>query len=259
MLALVILALAAPQAAAPPAVAAVPEAGPCAPITTCEARLGYEALRLQTAWDVGSATERAKIREAIAAHTAAGKTDWNKASDQYFEWWGTRHAEKMYAEPNWGEPDWGAMRRAAEASVRARLIDPESARFEWPKGFAFGYWKPFLSKRITGYYTCGLVNSRNRMGGYVGATAFAVVVDEGQVKFTDIGTGRNYDFTSSACAKTMTNLPVPQPGMLDAAPSATAAGPSIADEIAKLAQLRDRGVLTQQEFDEQKAALLRRR
>jgi hypothetical protein len=36
-------------------------------------------------------------------------------------------------------------------------------------------------------------------------------------------------------------------------------GPSIADELRKLASLRDEGLLTDEEFAEQKATLLRRR
>ena len=62
--------------------------------------------------------------------------------------------------------DWTRFRARAEAALRARLIDPDSAKIEWPYGFLYGTWKPPFSKRIEGYWTCGLINARNRMGAY---------------------------------------------------------------------------------------------
>jgi hypothetical protein len=38
---------------------------------------------------------------------------------------------------------------------------------------------------MTGYFTCGTVNSRNRMGGYVGNTTFlAYIAPDGEVTTT---------------------------------------------------------------------------
>lgn len=59
------------------------------------------------------------------------------------------------------------LRAVAEAAIAGELLDPESARFEWPYGFVFGS----VGKDI-GYYTCGRVNARNRFGGYVGRRPF---------------------------------------------------------------------------------------
>lgn len=46
-----------------------------------------------------------------------------------------------------------------EPAIREELMDPESARFEWPF---------FFSAQSNGWATCGYVNSKNSMGGYVG-------------------------------------------------------------------------------------------
>jgi hypothetical protein len=46
--------------------------------------------------------------------------------------------------------------------------------------------------------------------------------------------------------------------MFDPPPAAASSGGSVADEIAKLAALRDKGLLTEAEFQAQKAKLLGR-
>lgn len=171
----------------------------------------------------------------------------------------TAAVEKMYeaaGEAQPAEPDWAKFRNAAEQAVRSRLIDPGSAQFEWPFGFTYGTWKPFLGKRVEGYWSCGQINARNRMGGYTGATYFVVVMDEpDNVKFVDLGSGKEYDLVDTACAKSVSMLPPAPAALAQAAP--VSSGPvSVADEIEKLAALRDRGILTQAEFEAQKAALL---
>ena len=50
--------------------------------------------------------------------------------------------------------------RDAEAAIKRQLIDPSSAEF--------------TSVGSKGDYVCGLVNSKNRLGGYVGPTGFMV-------------------------------------------------------------------------------------
>src|ERR1700748_1879112 len=59
-------------------------------------------------------------------------------------------------------PASGVSRRNAdvmEAEIKSHLVDPESAKFTW--------W----AYPNNGFY-CGLLNARNRMGGYVGNTLF---------------------------------------------------------------------------------------
>jgi hypothetical protein len=123
----------------------------------------------------------------------------------------------------------------------------------------YGYWKPVLSKRIEGYWTCGIVNARNRMGGYTGSSAFAAVLDEqGTPKYVEIGEDQDFDFTNMGCQKARKILPSPPAGVeKETAESGTENPPlSVADELEKLASLRDRGILTQREFETQKAKLL---
>lgn len=83
-------------------------------------------------------------------------------------------------------PTWEVYRRIAEADIAGRLIDPESARIEWLGGFFKGEFKPFLAARVSGYVACGVVNARNRMGGYAGKSSFVVVLDYDRVLFADI-------------------------------------------------------------------------
>ncbi|KPF79491.1 PDZ domain-containing protein [Novosphingobium sp. AAP93] len=116
-------------------------------------------------------------------------------------------------------PEWSQFTALAEAAIRAQLIDPDSAKFEWPNGYKQGFFKPFFSRRINGYVTCGLVNSRNRMGGYVGRTYFVVVEDNGAVLYSEIGKGDGVDMLSTTCASA--SLP---PAPTAVAPSAPALG-----------------------------------
>lgn len=60
----------------------------------------------------------------------------------------------------------------AEKAVRNALSDPDSARF---RGVVY-------NSKTGG--TCGMVNSKNRMGGYVGDTEF-LVTDDGEVTLDD--------------------------------------------------------------------------
>lgn len=155
-----------------------------------------------------------------------------------------------------GRLDFALFRKNAEAAIKSGLFDPSSAQIEWPYGFTAGGWKPLLRKRISGYFTCGRVNAKNRMGGYVGSTAFVVVLDgSARVLFKDIGDGGPYDFIEGACQKSAAGLPPPQPELLDR-PAPAVAGNSIADQLGKLAELKASGALTQEEFDAAKKRLL---
>jgi len=141
------------------------------------------------------------------------------------------------------EPDWSAFRRTAEAALRQRLIDPDSARFEWPNGFTLGSWTPFMGSAIEGYWTCGLINARNRMGGYTGSTAFvAVLTPEGQLRHVDMGQARDFDMLTTQCTNSVRFLPPAPPALASSTPpQAPVSSPSIADELERLVRLRDSG------------------
>jgi len=157
------------------------------------------------------------------------------------------------------EPDWVLFRRNAEIALRSRLVDPDSARIEWPFGFTLGNWKPLLASRIEGYWTCGQINARNRMGGYTGATSFVVVLSpEGQVRYSEVGTSQNVDILSSQCARSISLLPTAPPALrASSTPQQNAPpAPSLADELERLVRLRDSGAITPAEFDAAKGRLL---
>ena len=77
--------------------------------------------------------------------------------------------------------------RLGEAELRARLIDPDSAHVEWPYNFISGSLKSMFSKRRAGFFTCGRVNAKNRMGGYTGQSWFLIIENSGIVTELDIG------------------------------------------------------------------------
>jgi len=154
-------------------------------------------------------------------------------------------------------PDWALFRRNSETSLRARLIDPDSARIEWPYGFTYGTWKPILAKRVEGYWTCGSINARNRMGGYTGSTSFVVVLDaNGLVQFVDMGEARDFDFVTSQCNGSVKLLPPPQRELVGVGVVQPAQAASIADELRKLVDLKNSGALSDAEFQAAKQRLL---
>jgi hypothetical protein len=100
-------------------------------------------------------------------------------------------------------PSWEEFRQLSETTIRAMLIDPESAQFTWTRGYYKAYWKPLFSRKVYGYLTCGYVNSKNRMGGYVGATPFVVVIDRGQVLHAELGSSTGSGYVNWGCTEGM--------------------------------------------------------
>jgi hypothetical protein len=97
-------------------------------------------------------------------------------------------------------PSWEVFRELAEQAVRTQLVDPDSARFSWLWGYQQGFYKPMLAKRVHGYTACGLVNARNRMGGYTGDTWFVVVIDNDMVRYVEIALNA-YSVIGDQCTK----------------------------------------------------------
>jgi hypothetical protein len=95
------------------------------------------------------------------------------------------------------------------------------------------------------------------MGGYTGSTFFVVVLDpDGKVKFVNIGESSDFDIVTSQCNGSVRLLPHPPPELSGATVSQQGPSTSIADELAKLVDLRDSGALTESEFQAAKARLL---
>lgn len=155
------------------------------------------------------------------------------------------------------EPDWALFRRNSENELLSKLVDPDSAKFVWPYGFQYGVWK-LGSSEMNGWLTCGLVNARNRMGGYTGQRSFVVIVDySGLVKTSAIGTGGKFDLIATKCRQSSKDLPVQPPELADVRQDpAEAPGTSIADQIQKLVELKNSGALTEEEFQVAKRRIL---
>ena len=151
------------------------------------------------------------------------------------------------------KPDWAVARQQGEAQLTNVLFDPSSAQIQYASGFQWGYLKPIIGRRTYGWIACGSVNAKNRMGGYVGAQTFLIFIDP------------NRAVTAALAGQFLSTCDhgpaVPIQSALQTTPvtaTTTAAAPSIADELGKLAELRDKGIITQTEFDAQKAKLLAR-
>jgi hypothetical protein len=97
----------------------------------------------------------------------------------------------------------------SEQAIREKLVDPQSALFKWPYNFVTGSLKGLLTKRYTGYWTCGRLNSRNKMGGYSGESWVMVVVKDGVATMADVGEDQSSDPTNMACASAVKNGGLP--------------------------------------------------
>lgn len=151
------------------------------------------------------------------------------------------------------EPDYAKVRRTVEGTLKQNLFDPSSAQIVYTSGFQWGYAKPIIGKRTWGWIACGTINAKNRLGGYVGAAGFWVMSDaNGTITWDNIGS------TLSTC-DTGQRAEL-QPALIDS-PSSSGSSPAaigVASELAQLSDLLKQGVITQAEFDTQKAKLLAR-
>ncbi|EED41370.1 hypothetical protein SSKA14_4396 [Stenotrophomonas sp. SKA14] len=219
-----------------------------------QAEWTYEALKLGIAeaqWDAGARSNLIDVmrRQQVQINKYLGEDRYAALVAGTERWPG---AETLYKRT---DVDQGQLRRIAQDAVRGRLLDPDSARIDMPYGFLRGSWRPMLQKEVDGYWTCGTVNAKNRMGGYVGSTAFVVVLgQEGQVKYVELGNGRDLDILGTQCAKAVAYLP-PAPVEHEARASSGSPG-SLADELKQLAELKASGALTEAEFEAAKQRVL---
>lgn len=151
------------------------------------------------------------------------------------------------------QPDFAKVRQTGEATLKSTLFDPSSAQIVYTNGFQWGYAKPLIGRRTWGWIACGTLNAKNRMGGYVGASGFWIMSDGNGT----ISMGQQGETMSTCDTGQRAEL---QPELKDA-PTLTLAGSGqtgVAEELEKLASLKDKGIITQAEFDAQKAKLLNR-
>lgn len=149
-------------------------------------------------------------------------------------------------------PNWGETAGRGVEMVKSQLIDPGSAQTNWTSGFQWGYIKHIFGKRQYGWIACGNVNAKNRLGGYAGAEGYLVFIDASGTITATLQT----EWLSTCDSGPFVAV---QPEVMGAG-SQTPAGPApamgVADELRKLAKLRDDGIISEQEFQAQKAKLL---
>ena len=99
--------------------------------------------------------------------------------------------------------------KAQEAVIQG-FFDPTSAQFEWDRGIVGGWFRPVFGPKIPGWWTCGLVNGRNRLGGYVGFRRFVAVMREGSIVYSQSGDASDFDVLTIQCNKAIQSgiLPV---------------------------------------------------
>ena len=102
------------------------------------------------------------------------------------------------------DPTEVARRAQVEASITDALIDPDSAKFKWLDRTSVAltkYRAGIFGKTITGnlLMECGRVNSKNRMGGYVGFRWFAVVFKDGVIVSSDLDSDDDVTPSSDVC------------------------------------------------------------
>lgn len=156
------------------------------------------------------------------------------------------------AEPT-EHPNWGQTANRGVEMLKTTLIDPGSTQVTWSSGFQWGYIKHIFGKRQFGWIACGSVNAKNRMGGYAGPEGFLVFVDPAGT----ITSNMQVEWLSTCDGGPFVAV---QPELLGSAPplQATTGSIGVADELAKLADLRDKRIITEEEFQIQKAKLLAR-
>ena len=91
--------------------------------------------------------------------------------------------------PETASPDFPAFQAIAEASIKDKMPDPDSAKFRWdPRTFALTGWS-----NVGVTYACGRLNGRNHLGGYTGYQRFWVGEKNGAVVLFDIDSDANDD------------------------------------------------------------------
>lgn len=148
-------------------------------------------------------------------------------------------------------PDWIEMRLMLEEAIKNGMFDPDSAKITWTRG---PFWTSFkhsevgiFAKPRWGWVVCGEFNGKNLYGGYTGREVVQYAISpDGKVRSSidsDCDYGNHFG-----------------PVLEEFKPVTQVASGSVglADELAKLAELRDKGILSAAEFEAQKAKLLAR-
>jgi len=150
-------------------------------------------------------------------------------------------------------PNWGETASRGAAMLKANLYDPASAQIAWTSGFQWGFVKKLFEARTFGWIACGTVNAKNRMGGYVGAEGFLVFIDANGT----LTAGMQAEWISTCDTGPLSPV-LPEMAGIEGTVAGSTPVVGVADELSKLADLRDKGIITVEEFNAQKAKLLGR-
>ena len=107
------------------------------------------------------------------------------------------------------EPSFAEVVKIGEAAVLDGFYDSSSARFQWDRGLSPGGYQPIFQHRIAGWATCGLVNGKNRFGGYVGFRRFIVVIRNDSVVYSRVSDGGDIDLVQITCDKAIRTGKIP--------------------------------------------------
>lgn len=124
----------------------------------------------------------------------------------------TAKSRDVSVDPGPAPASFEEFQRLATPVLLSGFFDPSAAQITWDRGLASGYWKPIFSKKIPGWFTCGLVNGKNRFGGYVGAVRFVAVYNQGRIVYTDVGQSGSFDLVGMGCQKAISDGLLPMAG-----------------------------------------------
>lgn len=149
------------------------------------------------------------------------------------------------------KPNWTEIRNQGEREIRLALFDPSSAQIRYTNKFHWGYTNKDFKE--WGWVTCGIYNAKNRLGGYTGEKVFVIFNRNGRTSVSY----PYWKYKTSCSEQDDTDIQSELLAPSSVFPSHPGSGTlSVADEIAKLAALKDRGVITDAEFAAGKQKLL---
>lgn len=91
-------------------------------------------------------------------------------------------------------PDYGPAPSRSQAvavgnsAIRKQILDPGSARIDWPRPFVRGTLKLPGLKPERGWYTCGFVNGLDKISGKAARNSFLIMFYRSKVVLLEVGT-----------------------------------------------------------------------
>jgi hypothetical protein len=124
--------------------------------------------------------------------------------------------------------------KKATQALLSSFFDPASAVIEWPYGLHAGYAG---SKKNVGWWTCGRVNAKNRMGGYVGFRPFMAVMNNGSIIYTNVAESNGFSFVGAGCENALKTGLLPKTPLVTKAASEPVVAPAPATPVSGFASM----------------------